>query len=173
MTEPVAWTDDEIIAKVREFAEANGLPPPVPVEAADEFEAAVGHPLPLLLRRIYCEVANGGFGVRGDVVSLVEAGTWHRFSDADSLGWLHRGWSSAYEGVHPAHVVPLVTMGCGIWWCIDLSTPQGDMWGIDPNALCDRHFLFPERFTLAEWLTDWLEGNDAFPEAPPLDCSNC
>src|ERR1700752_763229 len=108
MTNPATWTDDEIIAQIRSFAEANELPAPASAEAADEFEAAVGYPLPRLLRRIYCEVANGGFGVRGDVVSLVESGTWHFFSDVESLTWLHRGWPSEYEGIHPTHVVPLV-----------------------------------------------------------------
>ncbi|MFJ1757928.1 hypothetical protein [Kitasatospora sp. NPDC088134] len=47
------------------------------------------------------------------------------------------------------------------------------MWGIDPNGLCDRHFLFLEKYTLAEWLTDWLEGNDTFPDTPMRDCSHC
>jgi hypothetical protein len=169
-----AWSDDEIIAKIREFAEADPLPPPAPVEAVAELEAAVGHPMPPLLRRLYCEVANGGFGTDGDVVSLNDSGRW--FSDEESLIDIHRNWSAPHErmDLYPNHILPLATMGCAIWWCIDLSTPTGDMWGWDPNALCERHRLFPERFTLAEWLTDWLQGHRTFPKVPEVpDCPDC
>ncbi|MFF0151836.1 hypothetical protein [Micromonospora sp. NPDC005203] len=40
------------------------LPPlePASVPAVDDAERVLGHPLPPLLRRIYLEVANGGFG---------------------------------------------------------------------------------------------------------------
>jgi hypothetical protein len=47
------------------------------------------------------------------------------------------------------------------------------MWGIDLNGLCDRLLLFREKSTWAEWLTDWLEENAPFPEAPARDCSDC
>ncbi|MFF7635796.1 hypothetical protein ACFZB9_21990 [Kitasatospora sp. NPDC008050] len=61
MTAP-ARTDDEIVAGIREFARANRLPRPAPAKAADAFEALTGFPMQPLLRRIYCEAANGGFG---------------------------------------------------------------------------------------------------------------
>lgn len=114
-TAAVAWTDDEIVARIREFADRNELPPPAPVEAADEFEATVGCPMPPLLRRIYCEVANGGFGVDSGIVSLTDTGKW--YSDERSLLLLYREVSSPHpddEVDRPPHVLPLVTLGCGI-----------------------------------------------------------
>ena len=66
------WTDDEIVTRIREYAMEKQLPPPAPAEAADMLEAAVGYPLPLLLRRLYCEVANGGFGVGAEAVKSNE-----------------------------------------------------------------------------------------------------
>lgn len=174
VTDPVAWTDEEIVAKIREFAEKNELPQPAPAAAADELEAALGQPMPPLLRRIYCEVANGGFGIDGDVVSLTDTGKW--YSDEESLTDIYRRWSQPPEewDIYPHHVVPLVTLGCAIWWHIDLRSPQGQMWGWDPNALCRHHRLFPQRFTLAEWLTDWLQGNRTFPTPPDVpDCPDC
>ncbi|MER7692999.1 hypothetical protein [Streptomyces sp. NPDC097610] len=67
-----------------------------------------------------------------------------------------------------------MTLGCAIWWHVDFSTPEGRMWGWDPNARCKRHRFFVERFTLGQWLADWLEGNRTFPEPPPVvDCPDC
>lgn len=164
------WTDDEIVARIREYAAEKQLPPPAPAEAADALEAAVGYPMPPLLRRLYCEVANGGFGVGGEVLALVDTGhDW--FSDEESLSYLQPGVAASSN---PSHVLPLVTLGCAIWWHVDFSTPEGRMWGWDPHILCKQDRLFPERFTLAEWLTDWLQGNRTFPKPPETaGCPDC
>ncbi|WP_033823893.1 hypothetical protein [Kitasatospora sp. MBT63] len=184
MTAP-AWTDDEIVAEIREIARADRLPPPAPAEAADAFEALTGFPMAPLLRRIYCEAANGGFGpgggggpgyrrVEGGVVSLTASK--RRFSNESSLLHLYREWTSqpsAEQQYYPRHVLPLVTLGGVIWWCIDLSSPQGSMWGADENA-CDHHWLAPQNLTLAQWLTDWLRGDPALPVIPPVPgCPTC
>jgi hypothetical protein len=168
----MALSDDDILDKVRAYAEVHRLPAPASSEAAAELEAAVGHPLPLLLRRLYCEAANGGFGADG-VVSLAPSGRW--FSDEESLLQVHQEWSKDELGdLYPHHVLPIMSMGCAIWWCIDLSTPEGRMWGWDPHRGCQRHYLFPESCTLAEWLTDWLQGNRTFPYPPePSECPDC
>ncbi|NJP44481.1 hypothetical protein [Actinacidiphila epipremni] len=168
-----ALSEAEIVERVRRYAEEQRLPPPAPVEAADELEAAAGYPIPPLLRRLYCEVANGGFGTDG-IVSLTDSGRW--FSDQESLLSIYGEWSAPDErlDLYPNHVLPLMTHGCAIWWHIDLSTPDGRMWGWDPHACCERHRLFPERFTLAEWLTDWLHGHRTFPRPPDMpDCPDC
>ncbi|MFG2915961.1 hypothetical protein ACGF0D_24130 [Kitasatospora sp. NPDC048298] len=184
MTSP-AWTDDEIVARIRDFAEARRLPRPAPAQAADEFEALTGFPMQPLLRRIYCEAANGGFGPYGGalrrrgsvpcgVVSLTD--TKQRFSNETSLMSLYRSWLSQPSGedeFYPRNVLPLATLGGVIWWCIDLSTPEGRMWGGDENA-CDRHWLAPQDLTLAQWLTDWLRGDDTAPEIPAVPgCPTC
>jgi hypothetical protein len=167
-------TEDALIDRIRTYAEANRLPPPVSPHAVSALEAVVGHPMPGLLRRLYLEVANGGFGTDG-VLSLTDIGEW--YSDEESLLEVQRCWTTAVveEGrPYPLHVLPLMTLGCAIWWHIDFSTPVGCMWGWDPNTRCEEHRLFPERFTLAEWLADWLEGNRTFPEPPPVgDCREC
>ncbi|MEV4784714.1 SMI1/KNR4 family protein [Streptomyces tuirus] len=168
-------TDDEIVERVRAYATAHELPPPAPSQAVAEVEAVVGYPMPKLLRRLYLEVANGGFGPDGSILSLVDAGEW--YSDEESLLQLVRDWCSESEPeppLQPLHVPPLVTLGCAIWWHVDFSTPEGRMWGWDPNARCEQHRFFVEQFTLAEWLADWLEGNRTFPQPPPVvDCPSC
>ncbi|MEV6371357.1 hypothetical protein AB0L86_31195 [Micromonospora musae] len=56
-------TEEEIIAAVRN--RAVDLPPPASPEAVSDAEKVIGYPLPRLLRRLYLEVANGGFGPQG------------------------------------------------------------------------------------------------------------
>ncbi|MFD8649122.1 SMI1/KNR4 family protein [Streptomyces mirabilis] len=166
-------SEDEIIERVQAFAQTHRLPPPASEEAVVELEAIVGWPMPTLLRRLYLEVANGGFGPSSRVMSLTHTGQW--FSDEESLLQFMRAAAAHTDPSDPPrHTVPLMTLGCAVWWFVDFSTPDGRMWGWEPNARCEQHRLFPERFTLAQWLTDWLDGNRAFPEPPPLtDCPDC
>ncbi|MGH1551844.1 hypothetical protein ACRAWF_05840 [Streptomyces sp. L7] len=104
------------------------------------------------------------FGRRGEALSLTE--TEFRYSDGERLVEEYLGWRGAPG--HPPSVVPLLTWGCAIWSLVDFSTPEGRMWGWDPNARCPEHgeALFPEDLTLAERLQGWLDGTAAFPKAP-------
>jgi len=160
-------TDDEIIMRIQEH-HAGELPPPAPPEAMAELEAAVGHRMPPLLKRIYLEVANGGFGRWGGALSLTE------FTDEPPALEAYSEWVKGYGVDYPTSVVPLLTWGCAIWSLVDFSTPEGRMWGWDPNVRCLRHALFPEDFTLAERLTGWLDSREDFPTPPArTDCPNC
>jgi len=76
-------TDDEIIHRIREQDAAGELPTPAPPEAVAELETAEGHPMPPLLKRIYLEVADGGFGRWGEALSLTD--TTYSFSDSGRL----------------------------------------------------------------------------------------
>ncbi|MER7334662.1 MULTISPECIES: hypothetical protein [unclassified Micromonospora] len=163
-------TGDGIIQRIREQTPAGELPPPAPPEAVAELEDAVGHSMPALLKRIYLDVADGGFGRGGEALSLTD--TTYSFSDSGRLLEEYLSWCERPN--HPASVVPLLAWGCAIWSLVDFGTPEGRMWGWDPNVRCLEHALFPEDLTLAERLSGWLEGREDFPEAPtPLDCPNC
>jgi hypothetical protein len=56
-------TDDELIEAVRAAVADRGLPPPASPTDVVRAEDAIGYPMPQLLRRLYLEVANGGFGI--------------------------------------------------------------------------------------------------------------
>ncbi|MFJ9674088.1 hypothetical protein ACIRP5_25240 [Streptomyces sp. NPDC101221] len=104
-------TDDEIVEQVRGYARAQELPPPAPPQAVAEVEAVVGYPMPELLRRLYLEVANGGFGPDGSILSLIDVGEW--YSDEESFLQLVRDWCSESDPeppLQPLHVPPLVTL---------------------------------------------------------------
>ncbi|WP_158715950.1 hypothetical protein [Streptomyces sp. NRRL B-24720] len=58
-------TDDELIAAARSHAGDEELPGPAASEDVAAVERAVGHEMPRLLKRVYLEVSNGGFGPWG------------------------------------------------------------------------------------------------------------
>lgn len=69
-------TDDEIIEACRKIAQVRQAPPPAPPKAIAEAERVIGFVFPELLRRLYSEVSNGGFGPV-DGVLPVDVGQGH------------------------------------------------------------------------------------------------
>ncbi|MFE6482208.1 SMI1/KNR4 family protein [Streptomyces sp. NPDC057757] len=147
-------TDDEFVLAVRTHVAGRGLPGPTSAEEVDAFERVVGHPMPELLKRIYLEVANGGFGSWA-VVSVTETDDW--FSDCADITMAYRGFTDP-DDVLPPGVVPLMDRGCAMWTLIDFRTADGQMWDWDPNLCCIRHAPAPIGQSFAHWLTDWLHG---------------
>ncbi|MGW4303293.1 SMI1/KNR4 family protein [Streptomyces sp. NPDC004376] len=148
-------TDDDLVEAVRARVADRELPPPATPEDVAAVEAAVGHPMPQLLRRLYLEVANGGFGV-WECLSLTDTGNW--FSDERDMIEAHRQFSTEGDSSNAATlqgIVPLMDRGCCMWTLIDFSTADGRVWDWDANDCC---VLVPTTLTLARWLTGWLEG---------------
>jgi hypothetical protein len=147
-------TDDELVLAVRTHVAGRRLPGPASTEDVTAFEQVVGHPMPELLTRIYLEVANGGFGP-WDVVSVTETDDW--FSDCSDITMAYRGFI-APDDVLPPGIVLLMDRGCAMWTLIDFRTADGQMWDWDPNLCCVRHAPAPTGQSLAQWLTDWMQG---------------
>ena len=130
---------------------------PAEIDAA---EAALGFPIPVLLRRLYLEIGNGGFGpayglagvptippspVTGDIVLLYtellaapppdENPSWH--------------W--------PPCVVPLIALGCDIWECVDFLNPPYPVVVSDPNEYDWEGTLAEQLKPVAASLSDRLE----------------
>jgi SMI1 / KNR4 family (SUKH-1) len=131
---------------------------PASADAVEEAEALIGCQLPPLLRRLYLEVGNGGFGPGYGVLGLRGG---HRDGTRRAALDLYReahDSSSKHWSFLPASLLPVCYWGCGIYSFIDCSRPEGPMWGWDPNPPASRQSLFPEPFTLAGWLDRWVRG---------------
>jgi hypothetical protein len=165
-------TDDELVLAVRAHVAGKGLPSPASVKDVAAFEQIVRHPMPELLKRLYLEVANGGFG-RGKALSLTDTGRW--FSDRADLAMAYRDFASDPDHPLPPGIVPLMNRGCAMWTLIDFGTTDGQMWDWDPNLCCLPHALAPLEQSLSQWLTDWLHGT--MPDGPSphreLSSRNC
>jgi hypothetical protein len=128
------------------------LPPlqPAPPAAIDEAEELAGAPLPALLRRLYAEVGNGGFGPGYGVLGLRGGHTASGLTAVDLL-------QPTQQGADYGPVTPFVLCdwGCAITSMIDLN--DGQIWGCDPNP-GEEPDCFPQGITVAEWFAKWLDG---------------
>lgn len=171
MSEDLRVTDDDLIVAVQARVADQDLPEPASADDVRAIEHMVGQPMPLLLRRLYLEVADGGFGP-WDVVSLTDTGDW--FSDCADITEAYRDFADP-ESPLPPGIVPLMDRGCAMWALIDFKTADGQMWDWDPSLCCGEHALAPLGQSLAQWLTDWLHGtmpDGSYPhrEVTAKDC---
>ena len=145
--------DDPLLTEVRVRATDPSLrtdvkvlpPPPLPPPALPEriaaMEALLGRPLHPLLRRVYAEIADGGFGPGHGLSSLASA----------TEGWGAEAW--------PAWLLPLWDWGCAMWSCLDVTSSEGTIVthdGADGATVTD--------FTLRSWLRAWANGVDLWKE---------
>jgi hypothetical protein len=128
------------------------LPPltPAPLDAVEEIEALAGRPLPPLLRRLYLEVGNGGFGPGYGLLGLRDGHATGR----NAFTTFERGRRDLGG---PAVPMLICDWGCAITTELDLE--DGQIWGFDPNpAPGDVQFGFPQHMTITEWFAKWLDG---------------
>ena len=129
------------------------LPTPAGSTALDFAEARLGFSLPPLLRRLYSEVANGGFGPGGGLLPIDEAVA--AYAEMTREPYLPKAspW--------PAGLLPLVDHEPG-YDCVE--APTGRVVGWDPDGLTERsgEKSWRKSFTelapsLEAWLGEWLE----------------
>jgi len=133
---------------------------PISLEVIRETERQLGFELPLLLRRLYLEAGDGGFGPGYGFYGLLE-GT-DEFPD-DSVAGLYRSFRSPDpedpSWSWPEKLLPLVDWGCAIRSCVDCIDPSLPVIRFDPNSDASA-MLRPEGYSLEDWLAAWLEGKD-------------
>ncbi|MEW6224842.1 MAG: SMI1/KNR4 family protein [Chloroflexota bacterium] len=128
------------------------LPAPAGVASIAAAEAALGVTLPPALRRVYAEVADGGFGPGEGILPLAEVvRAWRELRAPGSMP-RGRAW--------PDGLLPLVEMSPG-FDCVDAATGRIVAW--DPEELTERSSeerfrrSFRELFPSVEaWLADWV-----------------
>jgi hypothetical protein len=131
---------------------ASVLPGPAEDSTIAAAEARLGVRLPPALRRVYGEVADGGFGPGEGLLPLSQI--VRQYEELRSPGMMPEGraW--------PDGLLPLVSMDPG-WDCVDASSGRVIAW--DPEELdervTDREWARAFREihpTVEAWLTDWV-----------------
>ncbi len=153
-------TEDEIVAAVSarvEAGEGADLPDAYPEEPASEealadAERIIGYPLPPLLRRLYREVANGGFGPFGGVDGVEggyasEAGMLVEYAQ-----WRDEPLPDGFPAWTPG-VIAFCDFGCAMWALLDCRTPEGRVHFLDQST------LHPLDLSLGRWFELWLAGD--------------
>lgn len=121
--------------------------PPASPRVVEASEMEMGVRFPELLRMVYQEVGNGGFGPGYGLLGLR-----HGYSDEGTT--LEGRYAEFTASGLPAALLPLWDWGCGAWACLDWTDPE---WHI-----VTEYDGGPTRttFTLRSWLESWLADVD-------------
>jgi hypothetical protein len=131
------------------------LEPPASKEAVDAAERQLGRPFPALLRRLYLEIGNGGFGPGYGIIGLHEKNCGD--DPRRDLRW------AAWDAFVPAGrgLFLLCTWGCAINSFVDCADAEARMWGWDPNPAPHDDIgkaLFKEELSFGDWFDRWVNG---------------
>jgi len=133
------------------------LRPPCDHASVDATEAALHVTLPPLLRRLYTEVGDGGYGPGDGIVGVAELVDLHH-SYAVELA------VEQELGEWPAGLVPFCELDQTLMACIDCSEPAGPIVTFEVEEIdFDEGTGFDEAFaarspSLEAWLREWLAG---------------
>src|SRR5262245_47599971 len=145
---------------------------PASERAVDTAERQIQFQLPELLRAVYTQIGNGGFGPGYGIVGLAGGARPEGKSLAQqyraqrSLARMNRHWH------WPEGLLPLCSLGCGMWSCLDCVEPRTPVYLFEPNNLdaeeTDEHeavlqwtnAFWHEAPSFAAWLERWLNGRD-------------
>jgi len=137
------------------------LRPGDPVEITND-EMRLGFTLPPLMKRVYTEVGNGGFGPGYGLIGMTngtpddtgktapEIYGQFRCADRDDPNWK---W--------PYGLLPICHWGCAILSCVDCTDPKFKMRIFDPNVhegddWTDSFFAESDGFDV--WIKAWAAG---------------
>jgi hypothetical protein len=182
-------SDERLIQRLRErnadreHATAGGIhprkaSPPVAAQALQIAERAIGFQLPNLLRAVFLEVGNGGFGPEYGIVGTKGGAKL----DGCTLETCYQNMvkleneNSVWRW--PKRLLPLSNYGCGMWSCVDCEYQKLPMILWDPNNLdaeldgADARLNWGNSFwdqgrSLRIWLEGWLaEEEEPEPKWP-------
>lgn len=133
-------------------------------EIADA-EHRLGFRLPRMLRAIYGEISNGGFGGAYGWLGLVGGATNECGQDSVTLYELCREADPGDEHWHwPEGLLPICRLGCGMYHCVQCLDEALPVIWFEPNPHADGEpwddSFFPFSASLREYLSAWLDGVD-------------
>lgn len=137
--------------------------PPVRISEVIAAEQRMGRRLPELLKRLYTEVANGGFGPMYGILGIARSGPQDDRDTTAVEEYL------AHPELHEPLGFPLIAAGCSVRWYVSLTEPgnpvhlfdwDGWDWPDQDPPTVAIHYTAP---TLAGWLGRWADGHDVWP----------
>jgi hypothetical protein len=140
--------------------------------AADEVQ--LGFNLPHLLRQIYIEIGNGGFGPGYGLIGMTGG-------EPDDTGKTAPEIFLQFRSAHldepsfrwPKSLLPICHWGCAILSCVSCDEKNYPMYIFDPNAHSDvtswEDAFFEEAPTFESWIRAWADGVDLWDKAYGLN----
>jgi len=155
---------EQLLADVKKTARtsphrpAHPLPAPLSAEGVERAEAALGFPLPPLLTALYTRTANGGFGPAYGFLPLIGDPASYGEESAVAQYLALRRDAAQEEGPWPEGVLPICSLGCGMYSCVDCRSERTTVLLFEPNAGVPDHAWYVDKPDLAQWLRAWLDG---------------
>ncbi len=152
--------------------------PCVTASGLDAVEKSLGFPLPALIRSLYSEVGNGGFGPEYGIVGTKVGAKLDGYTLESCYAWLLSLGSDNSAWQWPHRLLPLANYGCGMWSCVDLTYQRHPLILWDPNNLDDEleddearlnwsHSFWDQGLSLKKSLVNWLNGTEDFDPKRP------
>ena len=154
--------------------------PPATSQQLERSETLLGFPLPDILRRIYLEVGNGGFGpqygllgIEGGADDGARCTMVQKWFDARQDVLLHR----RLKKLRPDYrFLPCIYCGCTVYLCLSGEFPGGPMWLYDQGARSRAKKFEVQTFSFSALLRLWLDGQKraeqvVAPDGAGRDCS--
>jgi hypothetical protein len=126
-------------------------------------EKRLGFAFPPLLKRLYTEIGNGGFGPGYGLIGLTNGVPDDLGRTAPATYELLRGSTpNEPHWTWPTGLLPICHWGCAISSCIDCTDPDFRMRIFDPNAHGEgddwADALFEEAVSFDSWIAAWASG---------------
>jgi hypothetical protein len=130
--------------------------PPISEAEFETFERDSGLRLPDFLRRVYTEVANGGFGPAWGVNPLtgdeeMSIASWDRIVRSAKHDDPEHPW--------PEDLIRLCEIGCNMYYGVDVTVRPSPVFKVDPTCGSTNidKWLTRESDSVTDWLRAWAE----------------
>lgn len=168
-------TDSDILAELKNRKAAGTLvaddsflkgdTTPLSSEKIADSETRLGFKLPPLLRKIYLEVSNGGFGDSYGLLGLTNGPLNEDGLDSVSLFESYRETDPSDEYWHwPDGLLPVCHLGCAMYHCVQCSDEGAPIVWFEPNPHEDGEpwddSFIPFCSSLSGYFSAWLGGID-------------
>jgi hypothetical protein len=154
--------------------------PPISESDVDAAEEKLGFPLPVLVRLLYTEVGNGGFGPsKNGLYPLIYPADWDFRSPTRQvanavdqlLEWRRWRQQDRHDAARAIELLDLCCWGCEAHSSLDCSVPEAPVIWVDgcvelPGDYRGQVCCWLQHPSLAGWLEEWLNGAN-FGAGPP------
>lgn len=137
------------------------IPTVLSQENIEKFEQEIGYILPDLLKQLFLQIGNGGFGPGYGLFPLVSS------TEENMLDFSKDFVECEFDFWKTSHI-PLVHWGCGIYTYMDLANPGAKLQVFDGNNYDEEDPQFNGVFeiphNLESFFQAWVDGVDLWKE---------